>query len=299
MKKTVFIGSVVSSKMALETIIAQGINVDLVCSLDEESSDNVSDYFPIHKIAEKHNIPFLKFKKINDENVLRRIKEVGPNFIFVIGLSQIISSELLNAATEYAIGFHPTPIPKYRGRAALPWMILLGEKELQATLFKLDEGMDSGDVIWRCPYCIDDSDYVTDVYEKVCQAMQKGLAECLPLIYSDSVEFVSQNEDDATYLLIRRPEDGLIDWKQSAFDIAKLVRAASHPYPGAFTHYKGEKFVIWRAHPVENNKYIGIPGQIAWINDGNEVGVITSEGILVISEYETEGKKLNVGHKFG
>lgn len=298
MKKTVFIGSVMSSKLALETMIKSGIRVDLVCSLDESASENVSDYYPIHNIAIEHDLEYVTFKKINSEEIISRIKNINPNFIFVIGLSQIISDDILSLAAEYSIGFHPTPLPRYRGRAALPWMILLGEKELKVSIFKLDKGMDSGDIICQYPYYVEDTDYVTDVYDKVCVAMQKGLEECLPSIYSDMVKFVKQNEEEATYLLIRRPEDGLIDWKQSAFDIARLVRAASHPYPGAFTSYKESKFIIWRAYPIENKRYIGIPGQIAWINDNGEIGVITAEGILVVSDYEYDGKKLMVGHKF-
>lgn len=298
MKRTVFIGSVLSSKLALETMIQQGISIDLVCSLDETASANVSDYYPLHEIAEQHNMPYLKFKKINSEEVISKIKDINPNFIFVIGLSQIISSAVLDLATDYAIGFHPTPLPRYRGRAALPWLILLGERELKISLFKLDKGMDSGDIICQYSYTIEETDYVTDVYKKVCQAMQNGLKVCLPQIYNDTVVFRPQDEEKATYLLIRRPEDGLIDWKQPAREIAKLVRAASHPYPGAFTSYNGNKLVVWKARVLENNSYIGLPGQIAWIDENGEIGVITAEGILAITDYEYEGSKLIVGHKF-
>lgn len=298
MKNTVFVGSVISSRIALETLIEQGVKIDLVCSLDEEVAVNVSDYYPLHRIAEEFELPYIKFKKINSEAVIQRIRAIQPDYIFVIGLSQIIASDILNMAKEYAIGFHPTPLPKYRGRAALPWMILLGERKLKVTLLKLDEGMDSGDIICQYPYEIEDSDYAADVYDKVCQAMRQGLIQCLPAIYNDSVEFLPQDEEEASYLLIRRPEDGRIEWKQTAADIARLVRAASHPYPGAFTTYQDSKLVIWKAYAIENRRYTGLPGQIAWMNDAGEIGVITGEGMLVITEYEYERKKLLTGHKF-
>lgn len=298
MKNTVFIGSVISSKIALETLIEQGIEIDLVCSLDEEAATCVSDYYPLHKLAERLQLPYIKFKKINAEDIIRRIRQTEPDFIFVIGLSQIISANILDLAKEYAIGFHPTPLPRYRGRAALPWMILLEEQNLKVTLLKLDRGMDSGDIICQYPYEISDTDYVTDVYEKVCEAMRQGLIQCLPHIYDGSVRFLPQKEEEATYLLIRRPEDGQIDWKQKATDIARLVRAVSHPYPGAFTSYEGSQFIIWKAYAIENRKYIGLPGQIVWIHGDGEIGVITGEGILVIGQYKYEGKRLLIGHKF-
>ena len=109
-----FIGSVESSKVALETLIENKIKIDLVCSLSKEVAANVSDYYPIHRIAAAHNIPYVEFTRINSPDIVSKIKTVEPDFIFVIGLSQIIEDELLNVPKEYIIGFHPTPLPKHR-----------------------------------------------------------------------------------------------------------------------------------------------------------------------------------------
>ena len=300
MNKTVFIGSVLSSKVALETLIENGVRVDLVCSLSEDASNNVSDYYPIHDIAEKHNISYLKFQKINSDDVIVRIKEIEPDFIFVIGLSQIISNELLKMAKRYSIGFHPTPLPKFRGRAALPWLIILGVRDSKVSLFKLDQGMDSGDIIYQYPYVIEETDYAMDVYNKVCHAMRQALNECIPRMYDDSVEFIKQNHDEATYLLIRRPEDGKIDWNLTGKEIETLIRAANKPYPGAFAFYKDCKVIFWKAHFETNEKYIGLPGQIAWVNDNGEIGILTKDSLLVLKEYTVDGCaiKFTEGHKF-
>lgn len=298
MKKTVFIGSVLSSKVALETLIKNEIKVDLVCSLDETVSKNVSDYFPIHEIAIENKIPYLKFKKIDSNEVKEKIKIINPDFIFVIGLSQLIPQEILEIASDYPIGFHPTPLPKHRGRAAIPWQIILGVEESKVSLFKLDEGMDSGDIISQHPYKIDKTDYAFDVYNKVCDAMIGALNGCLPKMYSDKVDFVKQNHEDATYLLVRRPEDGRIDWDKSGVEIEKLIRATSRPYPGAFGIYKDKQVIIWKARAERNTKFIGTPGQIAFVND--EIGVIINDGILIIEEYESENPddRFIIGHKF-
>lgn len=300
MKKTVFIGSVLSSKVALETLIETGIEVNLVCSLDERYSKNVSDYYPIHKVAEENKIPYIKFKNINSDEVILAIKEVKPDFIFVIGLSQIISKDILELANRYAIGFHPTPLPKFRGRAAIPWQIILGIRESKVSLFKLDEGMDSGDIIYQHPYIIDEDDYAIDVYNKVCSAMKHALKQCLPNIYNDSVKFIKQNEEEATYLLRRRPEDGKIDWSWPSKKIHTLIRAVSRPYPGAYAYYKDKKVIFWRANIQKNEKYIGIPGQIAWLGNNGEIGIVTGDALLIVTEYSIEDGdvKFTVGHKF-
>ncbi len=286
MKKTVFIGSVLSSKFALEALIESNVKLDLVCSLDEEASKNVSDYYPIHEIASKYKIPFIKFRKINSDEVISEIKKISPNFIFVVGLSQIVSTEILETAREYAVGFHPTPLPKHRGRAAIPWQIILGISESKVSLFKLDQGMDSGDIICQYPYVIEDTDYAIDVYNKVCEAMSNALKECISSMYDDTVKFKKQNHEEASYLLIRRPEDGQVDWSLSGKEIETLIRATSKPYPGAFAYYKESKVVFWKASLEKNEKYIGVPGQIAWVNENEQIGIITKEYMLVITEYE-------------
>lgn len=300
MKKTVFIGSVISSRYALETLIESGVRLDLVCSLDEEASKNVSDYYPIHKIAEKHHIPFIKFKKINSEEILDEIKKVKPEFIFVIGLSQLVAKELLDIASKYSIGFHPTPLPKQRGRAAIPWQIILGESESKVSLFRLEDEMDSGDIISQQIYKIEENDYAMDVYTKICVAMSAAIKESLPNIYSNSVEFIKQTNTDATFLLVRRPEDGKIDWNLPGKEIETLVRATSKPYPGAFSYYKDSKVVFWKARLVDNKKYIGMPGQIAWVNESGEIGIVIRDSMLIVTDYEisSNSNSISQGYKF-
>ena len=109
---------------------------------------------------------------------------------------------------------------------------------------------------------------------------------------------IKQNEEEATYLLRRSPEDGLIDWNDSIDNIHRLIRGVSRPYPGAFGLYDGKhKFIIWRADVYENSKYIGMNGQIAEITDGH-IDVVCKDGLLRITEFENvDGVKLFVGHK--
>jgi methionyl-tRNA formyltransferase len=298
-KRTVFIGSVDSSRIALQTMIEQGIKIDLVCSLDEYVSENVSGYFPLHEIAEQNDIDFIKFQKINDYNIIERIRKIVPNFIFVIGLSQIITKDLLNCATDYCIGFHPTPLPKFRGRAAVPWLILLGEKDLKISLFRMDDGMDSGDLICQYPYELTNNDYAIDVVEKILLAMREGLKQSLHQIYHDSVQFIKQKNEEATYLLIRRPEDGKINWNLPAEKIHTLIRAVSRPYPGAFSYIKGEKITIWHAELYDNLQYIGISGQIAIIDSDQSLHLVAGNKMLHVTDYDLENKKqiLRVGYK--
>lgn len=298
MKKIVFIGSVNSSQAALQTLIDEGIQIELVCSLDEKYLNKVSDYYPLHLTADENNIPYLKFENINDEKIVAKLKSINPAYIFVIGLSQLIKSDLIKCASNCVIGFHPTKLPQNRGRAALPWMILMGIQKSWITFFKIDQGMDSGDILFQKEYTINETDYAEDLYATVTNAMCLALKENIKLLLENKIIASPQDDGKANYLLIRRPNDGLLDWGKETNYLLRIIRATSHPYPGAFSFINEKKITIYRAEKYElEKKYIGYNGQIADIKDNNLI-VLTVDGALKITEYIIEdNRKIFVGNR--
>jgi methionyl-tRNA formyltransferase len=297
--KAILIGSVGSSRTILEEMIKVKFPIDMVFSLDEQYSKNVSGYYPIHEIAENNNIPYRKFRKINDQDNIDLIKNINPDYIFIIGLSQLVGKDVIDAAKIGVIGFHPTPLPKLRGRAAMVWQVLLGVRETKCTLFFIDEGIDSGDIIGQEEYIIDDTDYAIDVSKKCQMAFERLIKRVIPQLLVGSIKPQKQNEEEATYLLKRSPEDGLIDWDLSSEKIQRLIRAVSKPYPGAFSYYDGKnKVIFWKADYMENTKYIGFPGQIANITK-DFIDIVCIDGLLRVYEFENVNNvKIVLGHKF-
>ena len=297
--KTILIGAVTTTRRVLETMVEVDFPISYVFSLDDAVSENVSDYDPIFKTAEKYNVPYKKFKKINDEENVKIIKEIEPDYIFVIGLSQLVKDEIINAAKKGVVGFHPAPLPKYRGRATNVWQQLLGVKESAVSVFFIDDGIDSGDILAQEPYYIGDDDYCQDVLDKIDEAAIVAMRKVLIGLRDNTLVPVKQNDEEASYTLKRSPEDGLIDWNQSIKDIHLFIRAISKPYPGAFSMYDGKsKIVIYRAEILENKKYIGFNGQIAELRkDGFDV--VCKDGLLRVTDYENvDNVKMFVGHRF-
>lgn len=297
--KAILVGSVVSSEIVLKEMISTAFPVEYVFSLDEQYSENVSGYRPIHELAEQYHIPYKKFKKIEDKENVEVIQSLQPDYIFIVGLSQLVKSDILEAAKIGVIGFHPTPLPKFRGRAAMVWQMLLGVHETKCTMFFLDEGMDSGDILIQEPYTIEDSDYAYDVEQKLCEAIKRMAAKLLPKLLDGTAKGQKQEEALATYLLKRTPEDGEIDWKEPVEKIQRLIRAVSRPYPGAFSNYDGKhKVIFWRADYLENTKYYGMEGQIAYVSD-EYMDIVCCDGLLRVYEYENvDCVKIIAGHKF-
>ena len=297
--KSVLIGSVTTSRKLLETMIEMKFPVSYVFSLGEEYSKEVSDYDPIHITAKNNNIPYKTFKKINEEENIKLIKEIEPDYIFVIGLSQLVSDEIIKAAKIGCVGFHPAPLPKFRGRASNVWQQLLGVKESKISLFFIDNGIDSGDILAQEPYYISETDYAQDVLDNSDIAAIKAARRMLQEMMDGTLKPIKQNEAEATYTLKRTPEDGVIDWNLPIDKLHLFIRAISRPYPGAFSMYDGKhKVVIYRADKLENNKYIGFNGQIAEINEDNFV-IVCEDGLLRVTDYENiDNVKLIVGHRF-
>lgn len=297
--KSVLIGSVLSSNFVLEEMIACNFPVNLVLGLDEAYSEDVSGYYPIHETAAKHGIAHQTFQRINAPEIIARIREIEPDYIFVMGLSQLIKQELIDCAKIGTVGLHPTRLPQFRGRAVMVWQQLLGVKESAMTMFFIDEGTDSGDILGQEPYEILDTDYAMDLENRSNEALRRLSRRVLTGLMAGTIVPQKQNEEEATYLLIRRPEDGQIDWKEPVEKVHLLIRAVSHPYPGAFGMYDGAHQVIfWRAEIVRSSKYIGIPGQIAEIGE-DYLLIVGSGGMIKVTDWENvDGVKLFVGHKF-
>ena len=297
--KSVLIGSVSSSQVVLEELIRANCPPEMVFSLDEAVSANVSGYFPIHETAQAHGIPWQKFRKISEAEHTKAIAALAPDYIFVVGLSQIVGEPILKAARKGVVGLHPTPLPKYRGRAAMVWQMLLGLEESAISLFLIDEGMDSGPILGQEPYQIGPNDYAEDMERRCLTALRALLRRILPQLQDGSIRPIPQREEDATYLLKRGPEDGAIDWSLPINDIHRLIRAVSRPYPGAFSHYDGRRLVtFWRAEMEENPGFIGFPGQIAQ-KDETTFSVLCRDGLLRITDWSCEEPlRLFVGHRF-
>lgn len=297
--KTILIGSVTTSRLLLEAMIEMKFPISYVFSLDEQYSDDVSDYSPIHLTAKENNIPYKTFRKIKDQENVDIIKSIEPDYIFVIGLSQLVSDEIIKAAKVGCVGFHPAPLPQFRGRAANVWQQLLGMKESKSTLFFIDNGVDSGDIIGQETYYIGDNDYAQDVCDNIDVAAIKAARRVFQEIMDGTLKPIKQDDSKATYTLKRTPDDGLIDWSLPIDKLHLFIRAISKPYPGAFSMYDGKhKVIIYRAEKLENTMYYGFNGQIANI-ESDYFDIVCDGGLLRVTEYENvDNVKLILGHRF-
>ncbi|NLX12926.1 MAG: methionyl-tRNA formyltransferase [Phycisphaerales bacterium] len=293
----VLIGSVSSSVAALRGLSCGGLEIAGVLGLHGRHAGRVSDYHDLEPFAREARIPFYAFEKVTDAGVYAFLRERPFDWLFAIGLSQLIPEDIRAMPTAGAVGFHPTPLPEGRGRAPVAWTILL-QRPAAANLFFLTDEADAGDIIAQRTVPVLPGDYAADLIARTNDVLEQMCAVLSPAFAAGRVPRIPQDPAKATYYPRRRPEDGLIDWTRTAEEIYRLVRAVSRPYPGAFTHRRGEKLIIWRAEPVDTNTMPGQPGSIMDILSDRPV-VQTGGGLLVLTEMESADTTLAVGQTLG
>jgi len=228
------------------------------------------------------------------------LREHRPDWLFVVGLSQLVPANVRDLAGAGAVGFHPTLLPEGRGRAPVAWTILL-QRPAASNLFFLTDEPDSGDMIDQRPVPVLPDDYAADLIGRTNMVLEQQCADLSPAFASGHVPRCPQDHSKATFYPRRRPEDGQIDWTRPVEDIYRLIRAVSHPYPGAFTSCEGRKIITWRARPATGPESNAQPGTITAVIAGHPT-IQTGSGLLELTEIEMAGRsdvRLAVGDKLG
>lgn len=235
-----------------------------------------------------------------DANVGEFIVRVAPDLIWITDYRYLLPSHLLKIAPLGVINLHPSLLPKYRGRAPINWAILSGETEFGLTAHFVDEGMDTGDIIEQERFPLSQEEDVGDALRKLLPIYASVTARIINKLQAGHLERRIQDHSAATSFPARKPEDGLIDWRQSAITILNLIRAVAAPYPGAFSYLANQKVLVWKAELAQ-----AAEGAIAGTIVGHERGaplIACGEGALILRKLEFENasnqRLLVVGEKF-
>jgi methionyl-tRNA formyltransferase len=287
-RKILFIGS---KKLGYE-ILAEMLlhHSDIKCSVvtiddHDDGRSYLCEYIRLAKDS-KIELHVARSRK-ESEKIIRKIM---PDLCIVAGWYWIIGSELLSKVPFGFIGVHYSLLPKYRGGSPLVWQIINGEKTVGVTIFKFNTGIDDGPVLDQQSVNVDINEDISLVLTNLEHATLKSFRRVYPQILSQSIILKDQNHDMATYCAPRSPCDGVIDWSANAEDIHNFIRAQSHPYPGAYSHYDGQKVIICKAKMFDK-KYFGTAGQVVKI-ENNEVYVVCGDNrAIILTQVEIGSKR--------
>ena len=284
--KVAFVGAVEGSALALKALIAADMAPGLVVTLTPEAASRHSDFYDLSPLASQGGSDLAHITNINAPETIDTLRQFGADLVLVIGWSQICKEAFRSVARIGNIGFHPAALPRMRGRAVIPWTILLGERTTAASLFWIDEGTDSGPILLQRSIEVDEEETARSLYTKQTTALAQMLPAAVAMIKGGSAPRTVQDHNLASYCAKRTAEDGLIDWHDPADAILRLIRAVGDPYPGAYTISEGKKLTIDRATAfADSHRYIGVTGQVQCHTDSGFVIRCGDANCIHVSEW--------------
>jgi len=227
----------------LQVLLNAGVAVKLVVTHTDNPKETIW-FDSVAALATKHGIPTITPEDANIRTVIDQVRQAEPDFLFSFYYRQMLGPEILAIPKRGAFNMHGSLLPKYRGRVPINWAIIKGETETGATLHEMVAKPDAGRIVAQQAVPIGSDETAVEVFHKVTDAATAVLAHSLQGLIDGSAELIEQDLKTGSYYGGRKPEDGIIDWSQSATAIHNLVRAVAPPYPGATTAIMGQPINI-------------------------------------------------------
>lgn len=220
-------------------------------------------WFPsVAELARSHGIEPIIMENPLDPQSIVRLRLAKPDLLFSFYYRRVLPDEMLEVPPLGAFNMHGSLLPRFRGRAPVNWAIVKGETRTGATLHRMRSRPDTGEIVDQEAVPIGPDDTAIEVQRRVTAAAVAVLARRLDELEAGTAPAVPQDESKATRFGRRRPEDGRIDWSRPAREVHDLVRAVTHPFPGAFTDLFGGKTFVWRTALPGLAAHDTYPGQI-------------------------------------
>jgi methionyl-tRNA formyltransferase len=287
--------------VCLDELIRRGARIVALVTHEDDPKEN-RWFRSVAELAQKHGIPVYKPESVNNEEWLLHARALRPDIIFSFYYRHLIPEAILRLPRLGAYNLHGSLLPKFRGRVPINWAIIKGETQTGVTLHHMVAKPDAGDIVDQEAVPIGPTETAREVFDKVAAAARQVLARQWENLKLGRAPRIPQDNTQASYFGGRKPEDGRIDWTRSARDIFNLVRAVTHPYPGAFTDVDGRRLHIWWALPRDEGG--GQPGEVLSVVP---LRVATGRGSLEMlrlqwaggEELDAAGAGLRIGQVLG
>lgn len=264
--RIILVGAVESTRIALEALVREGIPPVALFTLPLSLSGRHSDFVDLHSLAAALGVSVVEVRNVNLPESLEQMRMLEPDYGLVFGWSQICGPAFLRVPRLGCLGYHPAPLPRDRGRAVIPWTILQDHSETGSSVFWIDDGVDTGDILLQERFAVDPAETAFTLYQKHARVFERMMPRVIAMLKEGNPPRVPQDHARATYCAKRTADDGWIDWTRPAAEVWRLIRAVGKPYPGASTLWKDRPLIVWQADLIGHGPYIGLPGQVQAID---------------------------------
>lgn len=262
----VFWGEDAFSCIILRSLVEAGHNVKIVVT---PLYDNLK-YKKLEFACKSLEIPLLREKKINSEEVYEAVKRVEPDLCVISHFERLIKEPILSVPKRGFVNLHPSLLPNYRGMAPQHWPIINGEKEAGITVHYVDEGTDTGNIIVQRRIVLTDDMYVSDLQKIWMEHYKTIMVEAIDNIINGKPTIVQRHLPGRYYGKLKE-EQCQINPEGSVREAYNLVRGVSLPYFGA----RYDKTIIYRAHIMKEEENVSEKPVISFY-----------DGKLVLEQYK-------------
>ncbi|MCP4924266.1 MAG: hypothetical protein GY915_09645 [bacterium] len=260
---------------------------------NRDKTDSISGFSYQKSFCENNNLDFIEVDSyaLKNEEDKDRLLSLDIDVLVVCGWQRLIPGWLIEHCSIAALGSHGSPfgITKGRGRSPQNWALILGEEQFEISIFEIDEGIDSGNILDSRTFTYGPYDDIKTSYYKICLTVAEMVSHFLNDPKKTVASSKPQQTQEAEYLPQRKPEDGYIDWNRSPEELRRFVAALTHPYPGARTTVQnGKKVIIWNLFPFEIDiKGTFKVGEVIVSFNKKDLLVRVKDGFVLIDQYAT------------
>ncbi len=289
--RLVFCGTPSFAVPALKRVLAVGHQVELVVTQPDRPSGRGMQLVapPVKETALAAGLTVVQPEKIKNNTEFReRLEAIAPEVILVVAYGRIIPRWMLDLPKHGNINLHASLLPRWRGAAPIQWAVAAGDTVTGNTTMRIDEGLDTGDMLLQREMPIAPDQTAADLFPLLAEQGSELMVETLAGLATGALTPRKQDDSQATLAPILTREDGHIDFSRTATEIYNRWRGFQ-PWPGAYTTLSGKKLAVHRLMPVESKQQLQ-PGEIR-IESGRFLVSCGQGSWLEFLELQMEGKK--------
>ena len=283
--KIVFMGTPDIARQCLSQLIEDGYNIVGVFTREDKpvGRKQILTPPPVKLVAQEHDIPVFQPKNLKGSRK-DDLSALAPDMIVVVAYGRILPKEIIDMPALGCLNLHVSLLPKYRGAAPIQWAIINGEKRTGVSVMKIDEGLDTGDVIDVLPIDIDENETRPRLFEKVAEKGKEFLSHVVGRVIEGDFTLTPQDHEKATLAPPLKKEMADFDFTADAQTLHNKIRG-QFPWPGAQFTY-GDKNV--KVLESRLRKESGVPGQIL---STKPLVVACADGALELVTVQPRGSK--------
>ena len=294
--KIVFMGTPDFARDSLESIYNAGHDIlAVVTNVDKPKGRGMKMIAtPVKEFAIEKNLPVFQPEKVKkNEEFINEIKSLNPDIICVVAYGKILPKEILDIPKYGCVNVHASLLPKYRGASPIQWAVIDGCEYSGVTTMKMDEGLDTGDILMVEKVKLDAKETGGSLFDRLSDVGAHLLVKTLEGLEAGTITPVKQDDSESTYVKMLHKSFGKMDFNKSAAELERLIRGLN-PWPSAFTYIDGKMLKIWDADVADNISEVQTeevkPGQVVTVGK-NTFTIACGQGYLVVNEVQLEGKK--------